>query len=156
MEPIITIDEKLSKEDKYKLLIKQVEAFLKDENDLIANMANVAALIHTSFGFHWVGFYRVIDQDLVLGPFQGPVACTRIKIPKGVCGTCVDQKKTIVVEDVHSFPGHIACSALSNSEIVLPFIENDTVKWILDIDSIEFNDFNQVDCLNLERIIDLF
>ena len=119
-------------------------------------VANVAALIKTTFEFHWVGFYRVFEQELVLGPFQGPVACTRIKIPKGVCGTCVQDKQTIIVADVHKFSGHIACSALSNSEIVLPHLKNGKVDWVLDIDSISFDEFDLTDKENLEQIIQLF
>jgi len=153
---LITIPKELGKAEKYELLIKQVKSFLEDENDLIANMANVAALIKSTFDFHWVGFYRVIEKELVLGPFQGPVACTRIEIPKGVCGKCVHDLQTVIVADVHQFPGHIACSALSNSEIVLPHLKNGEVDWILDIDSINFDDFDFVDKESLEQIIQLF
>jgi len=153
---LITISKDLGKAEKYKLLIKQVKSFLEDEKDLVANMANVAALIKTTFDFHWVGFYRLIEKELVLGPFQGPVACTRIEIPKGVCGKCVQDKQTIIVADVHQFPGHIACSALSNSEIVLPHLKNGKVDWVLDIDSINFDEFDFTDKKNLEQIVELF
>jgi len=153
---LTTISKDLGKAEKYELLTKQVKSFLEDENDLIANMANVTALIKTTFDFHWVGFYRVIDKELILGPFQGPIACTRIAIPNGVCGKCVQDKETVIVPDVHQFPGHIACSTFSNSEIVLPHLKNGEVDWILDIDSINFDDFDFTDKENLERIIQLF
>jgi len=143
----------LDKESKYQLLLKQLEALVDGENDLIANMANIAAMIKDTFDFHWVGFYRVIDGELVLGPFQGPVACTRIQIPQGVCGTCVATKEIMVVDNVHEFEGHIACSALSNSEIVLPFVENGEVQWILDIDSVAFSGFDEIDRKYLDKII---
>ncbi len=145
MEPQVSIDPNLSREEKYPILLKQVEALIDGEDDLIANMANVAALIYNNLGFHWVGFYRKIGNELVLGPFQGPVACTRIQIPNGVCGAAVEQKKIMLVPDVNQFPGHIACSPFSKSELVLPFIENDEVKWILDIDSSELDDFGDAD-----------
>jgi len=153
---LTAISEDLSKAEKYKLLIKQVQSFLEDEKDLVANMANVAALIKTTFDFHWVGFYRLLEKELVLGPFQGPVACNRIEIPKGVCGKSVKDKQTIIVADVHQFPGHIACSALSNSEIVLPHLKNGKVDWVLDIDSINFDEFDFTDKKNLEQIVELF
>lgn len=155
MDTTIIVEENLSKSEKYALLKKYADSLMKDEPDLIANMANIAALIMQIFDFHWVGFYRLIGDELVLGPFQGPVACTRIKIPNGVCGKAVQDKKTIIVENVHDFPGHIACSALSNSEIVVPYIQNGEVQWVLDIDSTSFDDFNEVDKGGLDNIISL-
>lgn len=141
----LNINPDLNREEKYPLILKQAEALVKDEPNLIANMANIAALIKESLQFHWVGFYLVEGDELVLGPFQGPVACTRIKIPKGVCGTCVERKEAVLVPDVDKFEGHIACSSLSRSELVLPKIVDGTVKFILDIDSSELDDFSQTD-----------
>jgi len=141
----LNINPNLNREEKYPLILQQAEALVKDEPNLIANMANIAALIKESLQFHWVGFYIVEGDELVLGPFQGPVACTRIKIPKGVCGACVERKEAVLVPDVDKFDGHIACSSLSRSELVLPKIVDGTVKFILDIDSSELDDFSQLD-----------
>ena len=136
----------------YELLIKQLECMAKGENDEIALMANAASLLSEVFPWHWIGFYRVVDEQLVLGPFQGPVACTRIAFGKGVCGTTWQRKQTIVVPDVEQFPGHIACSALSRSEIVVPIFDaQGNVKSILDIDSVDLDAFDATDKLYLER-----
>lgn len=134
-----------SKAEKYQELIPQLKALLGAENDQIANLANFAAALKETFGFFWVGFYLVKENELVLGPFQGPIACTRIKKGKGVCGTSWDQGKTILVPDVDQFPGHIACSSLSKSEIVVPIIKNNEVTGVLDVDSDQINDFDEVD-----------
>ena len=143
------------KEQAYDTLFRQVKALVGDETDQIANMANVAALIHESFGFWWTGFYRVEDSQLVLGPFQGPLACTRIPFGKGVCGTAWQQARTVVVPDVELFPGHIACSSESRSEIVVPMFRGETVYAVLDIDSRELNTFDSTDRKWLEKIVAL-
>ena len=143
-----------TKEEKYEALLKQIESVVADESDLIANMANVASMIHETFHFWWTGFYRVIsDKELVLGPFQGPLACTRIRKGRGVCGTAWAEAKTQVVPYVDLFPGHIACSSASRSEILVPlFDEKDEVFAVLDIDSAELNTFDETDKLYLEKI----
>ena len=143
------------KSEKYALLYKQIVALTEGEPDPIANMANIAAMIHSTFGFWWTGFYRVIDGELVLGPFQGPLACSRIKYGKGVCGTAWKEQKTQVVEDVEQFPGHIACSSLSRSEIVVPIWQEDEVCGVLDIDSELLSTFDQIDKQWLEKIVEL-
>ena len=140
------------KEESYIELVGNLNALLVDETDFIANLANASSLIHQAFGHHWVGFYRVMNDELVLGPFQGPVACTRIKYGKGVCGKAWEQKETMLVDDVHQFPGHIACSEFSNSEIVVPIIVKDAVIAVLDIDSVGFAAFDKIDKLFLEEI----
>ncbi|MEE0690475.1 MAG: GAF domain-containing protein [Bacteroidaceae bacterium] len=143
----------MSKSTAYEELLNEVKAFIQDENDKIACMANVAALIHERFGFWWTGFYRVIGEELVLGPFQGPVACTRIRKGRGVCGTSWNEARTVIVPNVHEFPGHIACSSLSNSEIVVPvFDECGNVTGVLDIDSRDFDTFDETDAEWLEKI----
>ena len=142
-----------SKEDKYALLYKQIIAVTENESDSIANMANIAAMLHATFGFWWTGFYRVVGKELVLGPFQGPVACTRIGFGKGVCGTSWERRETVVVPDVHQFPGHIACSSLSQSEIVVPMFRDNQVYAVLDIDSKELSTFDEHDKEWLEKII---
>ena len=142
----------MDKNDTYKLLLSQVKAMVKDETDPIANMANVAALIQETFHFWWTGFYRVIGEQLVLGPFQGPVACTRIGFGKGVCGTSWKERRTIVVEDVEQFPGHIACSSESKSEIVIPLYKGEEVIGVLDIDSEKLATFDSTDQTFLEEI----
>lgn len=143
----------MSKSTAYEELLNEVKSFIQDENDKIACMANVAALIHERFGFWWTGFYRVIGEELVLGPFQGPVACTRIRKGRGVCGTSWDEARTVIVPNVHEFPGHIACSSLSNSEIVVPvFDECGNVTGVLDIDSRDFDTFDETDAEWLEKI----
>lgn len=141
--------------EKYSEIVPQIEAMLSVEKDSIANMANVSALLHETFGFWWTGFYRVIDGELVLGPFQGPIACTRIAKGRGVCGTAWQEMRTIVVPDVEQFPGHIACSAASRSEIVVPLIKEGEMIAELDIDSAELNTFDEVDREWLERIVSL-
>ena len=143
------------KEEKYKELITQISALVADETDEIANMANVAAVLHETFGFWWTGFYRVEKEELVLGPFQGPIACTRIPFGKGVCGTAWAKAETVIVPDVHKFAGHIACSSASNSEIVVPVRKNGKIKAVLDIDSTAFDTFDETDRIYLEQIADL-
>ena len=143
------------KDEKYALLYKQIAALVENEDDAIANMANVAAMIHTTFGFWWTGFYRVIDGELILGPFQGPLACSRIAYGRGVCGTAWKEAMTQVVPDVEKFPGHIACSSASKSEIVVPVIKNGEVAAVLDIDSEHLATFDATDKLWLERIVGL-
>ncbi len=143
------------KEEKYALLYKQIAAVIESESDTIAIMANVAAMIHHTFGFWWTGFYRVIDNELILGPFQGPLACSRIAYGKGVCGTAWREKRTQVVPDVELFPGHIACSSASKSEIVVPLFKENEVIAVLDIDSEELATFDDTDKLWLERIVEL-
>ncbi len=143
----------MSKSTAYEELLNEVKSFIQDENDKIACMANVAALIHERFDFWWTGFYRVIGEELVLGPFQGPVACTRIRKGRGVCGTSWNENRTVIVPNVHEFPGHIACSSLSNSEIVVPvFDECGNVTGVLDIDSRDFDTFDETDAEWLEKI----
>ncbi|MBO7456376.1 MAG: GAF domain-containing protein [Paludibacteraceae bacterium] len=142
----------MTKEEQYISLLPQIESLVSGEKDLIANMANIAAVLHDTFGFWWTGFYRVEGQELVLGPFQGPIACTRIPFGKGVCGAAWQQKKTIIVPDVHQFPGHIACSSASNSEIVVPVMRSNNVVAVLDIDSRDFNSFDSIDQYFLEQI----
>jgi len=134
-----------SKAEKYQELVPQLKALLIGEKDKIANLANFVAALKETFGFFWVGFYLVKENELVLGPFQGPIACTRIKKGKGVCGTSWEQGKAILVPDVDQFPGHIACSSLSKSEIVVPLIKNQKVIGVLDVDSDQLNDFDEVD-----------
>lgn len=137
----------------YDALIPQIEALVLGESDLVANLANVSAALKEAFGFFWVGFYITKQNQLVLGPFQGPIACTRIHFDKGVCGACYRQRQTIIVPDVEAFPGHIACSSASKSEIVLPVFNPDgTVAMVLDVDSDQLNDFNQTDAEGLEAI----
>ena len=143
------------KEEKYALLYKQVTALVESENDTIANMANVAAMIHYTFGFWWTGFYRVSGEQLVLGPFQGPLACSRIAYGRGVCGTAWKEERTQVVPDVEQFPGHIACSSASKSEIVVPLLKDGIVVAVLDIDSEHLDTFDNTDKLWLERIVEL-
>ena len=145
----------MTKADKYKELYKQLASLLEGESDQIANMANMAALLHETFGFWWTGFYIVKGEQLVLGPFQGPIACTRIPYGKGVCGTSWQRQETIVVPDVHEFPGHIACSSLSRSEIVVPIFSNNEVYAVLDIDSKELATFDDTDKDWLEKIVEL-
>lgn len=143
------------KSEKYALLYKQIVALTEGEPDSIANMANIAAMIHSTFGFWWTGFYRVLDGELVLGPFQGPLACSRIKYGKGVCGTAWKEQKTQIVEDVEQFPGHIACSSQSRSEIVVPIWHDNEICGVLDIDSEKLATFDQTDKEWLEKIVEL-
>lgn len=143
------------KEQKYALLYKQIASLVEGENDTIANMANAAAMIHFTFGFWWTGFYRVAGEELVLGPFQGPLACSRIKYGRGVCGTAWREQQTQVVPDVEQFPGHIACSSMSRSEIVVPVWRGEEIVAVLDIDSEHLATFDEVDKEWLERIVAL-
>ena len=142
----------MTKQEKYQALLPQIEAIVRGETDVIANMANVAAVLHETFGFWWTGFYRVEGQELVLGPFQGPLACTRIPFGRGVCGTAWAQDKTIIVPNVHDFPGHIACSSASKSEIVVPIRRDGRIIAVLDIDSADYNTFDEIDQYYLEQI----
>ena len=143
------------KEEKYALLYKQIAAVVESEKDAIANMANVAAMIHHTFGFWWTGFYRVVGEELVLGPFQGPLACSRIAYGRGVCGTAWKEEHTQVVPDVEQFPGHIACSSASKSEIVVPLLKDGKVTAVLDIDSEHLATFDETDKQWLEKIAEL-
>ena len=145
----------MTKEEQYSSLLPQLQGLLSGESDPIANMANLAALLQESMGFWWTGFYRVKGEELVLGPFQGPVACTRIAYGRGVCGTAWKEQRSVIVPDVEQFPGHIACSAASKSEIVIPIWHNNKVAAVLDIDSKELNTFDNVDKLYLEKIASL-
>lgn len=142
----------MTKQETYQTLLPQIESLVAGETDMIAKMANVTAVLHEAFGFWWTGFYRVEGQQLVLGPFQGPIACTRIPYGKGVCGTAWQRAETIIVSNVHEFAGHIACSSASNSEIVVPIISNKQVIAVLDIDSKDFNTFDEVDKCYLKQI----
>lgn len=151
----LSIPKEGSKEEMYESLYPQLKALTADEPDLIANMANIASALKEAFGFFWVGFYRVVGDQLVLGPFQGPVACTRITSGRGVCGKAWKEKQTVIVPDVDLFPGHIACSSLSRSEIVIPVLNDGDVLAVLDVDSDEVDSFNEVDALYLEKIASL-
>lgn len=142
-----------TKEEQYKSLLPQIKALLEGEDDLYANLANISAALKEQFNFFWVGFYLVKNEQLVLGPFQGPVACTRINYGKGVCGTSWAQKATLIVPNVDDFPGHIACSSLSKSEIVIPLIKNNQIIGVLDVDSQELNSFDQIDEFYLKEIL---
>lgn len=141
-----------TKEEKYLTLLPQLKSLLEGEDDLIANLANASAALKETFGLFWVGFYLVKGEELVLGPFQGPIACTRIKKGRGVCGTAWAKAQTLVVPDVDAFPGHIACSSLSRSEIVVPLRRGDEVWGVLDIDSEELNSFDETDARFLEEL----
>ncbi len=149
----------MTKKEQYEALLPEILSVIEDETDLIANMANVASMLHEAFGFWWTGFYRVAtpsgaqEEQLVLGPFQGPLACTRIRYGKGVCGTSWKEQRTVVVPNVHEFPGHIACSSASNSEIVVPMWQDGRVIAVLDIDSREFSTFDETDARYLERLM---
>ncbi|MGO4292631.1 GAF domain-containing protein [Chitinophaga sp. RAB17] len=143
------------KAEQYTSLIPQIKGLLEGETDLVANLANVAAALKEQFGWFWVGFYLVKEDELVLGPFQGPVACTRIRKNRGVCGSSWAQAATLIVPDVEAFPGHIACSSLSRSEIVVPLIRNNEVKAILDVDSEHLSHFDTTDQQFLEEIVAL-
>jgi GAF domain-containing protein len=141
----ILISDNVTKEERYKELLPQIAALIDYEDDLTANLANIAAALKYGLNFFWVGFYSVKDGGLILGPFQGPVACTRIAYNKGVCGTSFAQKKTVVVDDVDKFPGHIACSSLSKSEIVIPIMKDGEVLMVLDVDSEHLSSFDEID-----------
>jgi L-methionine (R)-S-oxide reductase len=144
-----------TKEEQYQALLPQIEGLLDGEPDFVANMANLCAVLNTQFNHFWTGFYLVKGNQLVLGPFQGPIACTRIQKGKGVCGTAWETATTQIVPDVEQFPGHIACSSLSKSEIVVPLIKQGVVIGVLDIDSAELNTFDEVDAYYLTKIIDI-
>ena len=144
-----------SKEEQYEGLIPQIKGLLEGEHDLIANLANICGALKEQFNWFWIGFYLVKGEDLVLAPFQGPVACTRIKKGRGVCGTSWQNAATLIVPDVEKFPGHIACSSLSKSEIVVPIIRNEIVVGVLDVDSSELNSFDETDQQFLEEIVSL-
>ncbi|RUA34660.1 MAG: GAF domain-containing protein [Bacteroidetes bacterium] len=154
MSESLLIDVNASKEEKYKSLIPQINALVDGENDVVANLANITAALKEAFGYFWIGFYIVKNGELVLGPFQGPIACTRIQKGKGVCGSVWAEAKTIVVPDVEAFPGHIACSSASKSEIVVPAFKDNKVALVLDIDSDELNTFDQIDQKYLEELME--
>ncbi len=143
------------KEEQYQSLVPQIRALIEGESDLTANLANISAALKEQFNFFWVGFYLVKDDELVLGPFQGPVACTRIQKGRGVCGAAWAEGRTLIVPDVEAFPGHIACSSLSKSEIVVPLIQEDQVVGVLDVDSERLSAFDEVDQKYLEAIVQL-
>ena len=152
----IIMEESANKNDKYMLLLPQIEALITGESNIIANMANVAAALKEVFDFFWVGFYLVEGDNLVLGPFQGPVACTRINKGKGVCGKAWKEKRTVLVPDVDEFPGHIACSSGSKSEIVVPGIDSEKkVNFVLDVDSDKLDDFDETDKGYIEQLVKL-
>ena len=156
MAETLTLPTTTDRVELYAALYPQIEALVASESDLVANLANVAAALKEAFGFFWVGFYLVKEGQLVLGPFQGPIACTRIPFHKGVCGACYTERKTIIVPDVDQFPGHIACSSASKSEVVVPvFNSNGTVAMVLDVDSDQLDDFTQADAEGLEKIVKL-
>jgi GAF domain-containing protein len=155
MAESLSIDQTLSKADRYKSLLPQIEALVTGEDDLVANLANVMAALKSAFGFFWVGAYLAKNESLVLGPFQGPVACTRIPFHKGVCGASYTRQETILVPDVEAFPGHIACSSEAKSEIVVPVIRNGVVAMVLDVDSDQLNDFDETDKRYLEQLAHL-
>jgi GAF domain-containing protein len=144
-----------SKQEQYESILPQIEGLLTGENNLIANLANISAALKEQFNWWWVGFYWVQEDELVLGPFQGPVACTRIKKGRGVCGAAWEQGKTLIVDDVEKFPGHIACSSASKSEIVVPVFKNGTILGVLDVDSERSAHFDETDQQYLEKIVAL-
>lgn len=151
----LNITTSTDKTEQYTTLIPQIESLLYGEPDLVANLANISAALKEQFKWFWVGFYMVKDNELVLGPFQGPVACTRIKLGKGVCGTAWQQAKTLIVPDVEAFPGHIACSSLSQSEIVVPVFHDGEVVGVLDVDSELLDQFDETDARFLEQVVKL-
>jgi L-methionine (R)-S-oxide reductase len=153
MAETLIISETSTKSVRYQTLIPQIESLVGDEKDVVANLSNIAAALKQTFNFFWVGFYIVKNNELVLGPFQGPIACTRIGFGKGVCGASWKEKKAIIVPNVDEFPGHIACSSDSKSEIVLPAFKNDEVALVLDVDSDSLNDFDQIDEQYLQQVM---
>ena len=153
MSESLYIPESATKAEKYEAILPQIEALITGEPDLYANLANISAALKEAFDFFWVGFYLVKENQLVLGPFQGPIACTRISIGKGVCGTAWQEAKTILVPDVDAFPGHIACSSASKSEIVVPVFKGGLVAMVLDVDSDQLDDFDEVDQEYLEKLM---
>ena len=144
-----------TKQEQYEALIPQIAGLLQGENNLIANLANISAALKEQFNWWWVGFYWIHEDELVLGPFQGPVACTRIKKGRGVCGSAWEKGATIIVDDVEKFPGHIACSSASKSEIVVPIFDKGNIVGVLDVDSAHLSDFDEIDQLYLEKIVGL-
>jgi L-methionine (R)-S-oxide reductase len=144
-----------TKEEQYRSVIPQISALIEGEPDLVANLANISAALKEQFGWFWIGFYLVKSDELVLGPFQGPVACTRIRKGRGVCGTSWEKASTLIVADVEKFPGHIACSSLSRSEIVVPLIRDGEVWGVLDVDSDRLDEFDETDEVYLEKIVAL-
>jgi L-methionine (R)-S-oxide reductase len=150
----LIIPKTTDKKELYEAILPQVKALLSAETDTVANMANFCAAIKETFGYLWVGFYLVKDNELVLGPFQGPVACTRIAFGRGVCGASWKQNETLIVEDVEKFPGHIACSSLSKSEIVIPIHKDGVVIGVLDVDSVDFASFDQIDADYMQELLD--
>ena len=156
MAETLELPEGGTREEIYRALLPQIEAVMAGTGDLIANLANIAAILKQAFDFHWVGFYRTTEPRLLtLGPFQGPLACVTISFDKGVCGAAATGRKTVIVADVDAFPGHIACSSLSKSEIVVPLVAGGETKLVLDIDSDKVGDFSEVDRLYLERVVAL-
>lgn len=156
MAETLLLPQTTNKADIYEALVPQIEALVRGESDLTANLANITAALKEAFGFFWVGFYLKKENQLVLGPFQGPIACTRINFDRGVCGYCYTTRQTVIVPDVEAFPGHIACSSSSKSEIVLPaFDQNGEVAMVLDVDSDRLNDFDEADQVGLERVMRL-
>lgn len=155
MAESIFLPENANKAEKYEAILPQIEALVSGEEDLTANLANISAVLKEAFDFFWVGFYLVKGEQLVLGPFQGPIACTRIAKGKGVCGAAWAEGQTQLVPDVDAFPGHIACSSASKSEIVLPAFKDDKVALVLDIDSDQLNDFDQTDAEQLEKLMQI-
>ncbi len=151
----LIVDVAASKQERYQSLVPQIEALIAGENDAVANLANIAAALRQAMNFFWVGFYVVKNNELVLGPFQGPIACTRIAFGKGVCGACWKEKKVMLVPNVDEFPGHIACSSDSKSEIVLPAFKNQEVALVLDVDSDRLNDFDKTDEKYLQEVMKL-
>jgi GAF domain-containing protein len=149
----LIISPSTDKEQRYKTLLPQIKSLVEGERDLIANLSNIAGALKQTMNFFWVGFYLVKDDQLVLGPFQGPIACTRIDFGKGVCGTAWKEKRTLLVQDVEKFPGHISCNSASKSEIVLPAFKNQTVALVLDVDSDRLNDFDSIDQKALEELM---
>jgi L-methionine (R)-S-oxide reductase len=153
MAETLIISQTATREQRYAELLPQLRSMVEGERDLTANLANIAAALRQTFGFFWVGFYLVKDGQLVLGPFQGPIACTRIDFGRGVCGAAWKEQKTILVPDVEAFPGHIACSSLSRSEVVVPGFKNGQVALVLDVDSDQLNDFDSTDQHYLENVM---
>jgi L-methionine (R)-S-oxide reductase len=151
----LIISTSTDKQERYKMLIPQIESLIEGENDVVANLSNIAAALKQTMNFFWVGFYMVKENQLVLGPFQGPIACTRIQLGKGVCGTSWKERKVIIVPNVDEFPGHIACSSASKSEIVLPAYKNGAVALVLDVDSDKFNDFDGTDEKALGQVMQM-
>ena len=155
MAEVLNISQSTEKDERYKSLLPQIEALVAGEPDVVANLSNIAAALRQSMNFFWIGFYIVKNNELVLGPFQGPIACTRIAFGKGVCGASWKEKKVILVPNVDEFPGHIACSSASKSEIVLPAFKGPDVALVLDVDSDKVNDFDAVDELYLGQVMRL-